>query len=220
MITFLKNVWQKDWKGKATLIAGAFIFVGAIVSLIYAISTREGDVGLMKAKNGKSLHWDDVPVACIAHSNVTGEHLAYFDRARKELNTRVGKILISPCSGWMLVDKVFPVKPVEATILLHIGKAPTEEVDGVVVETPWTAHPGGTTMLFSRKDRRDSIYGAMVWIDKAWAKEYSVWLHELGHVLGLDHDRLQDSVMWPKIQERPGKLSNKDVKCIQAAYQK
>ena len=86
------------------------------------------------------------------------------------------------------------------------------------METPWDVHPGGTTLLVKKREAPDTIYGTMVWIDLKWGKEYAVWLHELGHVLGLGHDRLRDSVMWPTIQGRPGSLSNKDVKCLQKAY--
>jgi hypothetical protein len=219
MFKFLKHVWQKNWKGKATLIAGAFILIGAVVGVTYAIVTREGDEGLMRTEAGE-LHWDkkDLPIQCIYDNSLAVDELMAYNKARQELNTRVGVNLLSPCMQWLHPNQPFPTTPLRGHLLLHMGQAPGKQQDGVTMETPWDGHPGGTTLLVRKKEAPDTIYGVMVWIDLDQAKNDAVWLHELGHVLGLGHDRLRDSVMWPKIQERPGSLSKKDVKCLQRVY--
>lgn len=219
MFAFFKAVWEKNWKGKATLIAGALILIGAVVGVTYGVVTRAGDEGLMKTETGV-LHWEKsgFPIQCICAESVSGEHAALLDKARRELNTKVGVQLFSPCMPWMVPDKDFPATPLPGHVLVQIGTSPEQEKDGTTMETPWDPHPGGTTLLVRKKENTDVIYGSMVWVDPVWAKEYAVWLHELGHVLGLGHDRVKDSVMWPTIQERPGSLSNKDVKCLQTAY--
>jgi hypothetical protein len=43
-------------------------------------------------------------------------------------------------------------------------------------------------------------------------------LHEFGHVLGLAHDELKESIMWPTTQGRPGALTDDDVKNLKWAY--
>lgn len=219
MFKFLKLVWQKNWKGKATLIAGALILIGAIVGVTYAVVTREGDEGLMKTEAGE-LRWEkaDLPIQCIHDDSLAVDELMAYNKAREELNKRVGVDLLAPCMQWVHPDRSFPTTPLRGHLLLHMGKAPEKWEDGVTMETPWDKHPGGTTLLVKKKEAPSVIYGVMVWIDLDHAKNDAVWLHELGHVLGLGHDRLRDSVMWPTIQERPGSLSNKDVKCLQRVY--
>ena len=46
--------------------------------------------------------------------------------------------------------------------------------------------------------------------------------HELGHALGLAHDMIEGSVMWPKVQQwsRSSKLTEKDVKLLRGAWSK
>jgi predicted Zn-dependent protease len=42
--------------------------------------------------------------------------------------------------------------------------------------------------------------------------------HELGHVLGLDHDESSWSVMFGKVRGTPFELSKKDRKLLRSAY--
>jgi hypothetical protein len=219
MFKFFASVWRSNWKNKVMLIGGALILLASAVLIPYAVITRHGDIGFLKASNGKPLQWEkgDFPITCMAHSSVEPKHLAVYEKARSEINARVGRELLGFCSPWMLT-KPFPTRPMRATVLLHIGRAPQKAADGVIVDTPWTAHPGGVTRLWGRTERAERIYGSMVWIDPTYGENFAVWLHELGHVLGLDHDRLRDSIMWPKIQERAGKLSGKDAEALADAY--
>lgn len=45
-----------------------------------------------------------------------------------------------------------------------------------------------------------------------------ITMHEFGHVLGLDHDRHPNSVMWPVALERPPLLWRRDVRRLRDAY--
>jgi predicted Zn-dependent protease len=45
-----------------------------------------------------------------------------------------------------------------------------------------------------------------------------VWMHEFGHAFGLDHDRLQSSIMFPTAAGRPKELSDRDIKLLKEAY--
>ena len=222
MINFFKNIWQKNWKGKATLIFGAAIFLAAAIFLPYAIITRQGDEGFLKAPNGKDLQWpkDAFPLTCTLTDSVKIEHKVLIDQARMEINRKVGKDLIGPCVDWMLQKD--PPKYLQGGLLIRVEKVPedTAPTEGTIVkvETPWTAHPGGQAPPLSRKSEPNVIVAVPVWIDPAYAKNPAVWLHEFGHALGLKHDRTKDSVMYPTIQDRPGHLSSTDVKGLKRAY--
>jgi hypothetical protein len=216
-VQFFKSLWSKNVGGKVTILAGFLILAVCVVGLVYAISIGAGDEGFLKV-NGKELKWDkmDLPVQCLFDPDRFGQkQIDMYNQARDLINSRVGTI-IGICIPWSL-STPFPSKPVRDTILLHVGEAEPKVDEGTSVETPWSVHPGGQTQIWTYP-KKTNIYGVKVFISKAYEDNLSVWVHELGHVLGLGHDRLRSSIMWPKIQDRPGKLSGKDVALLKKAY--
>lgn len=220
MISFFKNVWSKNLAGKLTLIFGGLILVVAPALVIYAVVTHEGDEGFLKTDDGKPYQWERsaFPIGCWYDSSVQESHLRAYNGARNTINSSVGKPLLGPCVAWQHPTAPMPTKPVADYILLRVGKPP--EKDGVTVEDPFKAHPGGVTQPFLKKDNSGHIFGMMVWIDPAFEKGLNprVWLHESGHTLGLAHDRLQSSIMYSSIAARPGALSSPDIKLLKTAY--
>jgi hypothetical protein len=219
MFSWFASVWKSSWSNKVTIVAAAFIILVAAITIPIAIVTRQGDEGFLKYA-GQEIKWDrsDFPIMCLLDDSVEPKHLVMWTRAAKEINDRVGERLLSPaCQRW-LIDKPFPTNPMAGQVTIGIGQPPKIKRDGIEVETPWTAHPGGVTMPFLKSSDNPKIYGVMLWVDPEYGENYAVWLHEMLHALGLGHDRLRDSVMYPKIQIRPGKLSDKDVGVLRDAY--
>jgi len=221
MLNFFKSIWQKNWAGKATLIGAALVLIGAVVGVVYGVATHAGDESFLKTDKGASYHWDraDLPLQCMHDDSVTEAHVGAYNDARQAINAAVGKTLIGPCQAWLLTDKPFPTKPVQGTILLHVGQ-PEDTQDGVTVQDPFKGHPGGSTMHYLTPDGSGRIFGTVVWVDPRFERGLNarVWIHELGHVLGLAHDRLQSSIMFSTVSARPGKLSSSDIDSLKGAY--
>lgn len=226
MINFFKNIWEGGWKGKATIIAGLLILVGAIVGVTYGVVTKAGDEGLMKVGE-HTLHWasEDLPVSCTYDPDKVDDHqLAFYNLARTEINSRVEKTLLGPCIPWRLTDKPMLLH-LRAGMTLRVARPekdrplPEPGETRIDFEDPFKSHPGGVTQ--HRFDTRSGrILSVAVHIDPQAPQELlqAVWLHEMGHVLGLAHDRLKGSVMYATAAGRTKTLSDKDVKTLRSAY--
>ena len=205
MTNLFEWISKKDTGTKIVAALGVVAVLTALITIPYAVITREGDEGLM-ILNGKELRWDkkDLPVGCFHDSTeVTSLHLGYYNAAREEINKRVGMTLLRPCVPWMLLS-----------IPVHIKGAVTLRVNQPVDKE----HFGGTTRHNYDK-RTGRILSVSVRISPGAPPhllEY-IWLHEMGHVVGLTHDRTEDSIMYPYVKEGT-KLSNKDAKVLQSAY--
>lgn len=69
----------------------------------------------------------------------------------------------------------------------------------------------GRTEL-SWDERTGYIRCAYVRLPEAHSEKYGagIVLHEMCHALGLAHDQLPESIMWPTMQERPGTITARD----------
>jgi len=193
---FLKTHWIMS------LIALAILLTAA-VSITWAVITREGDEGFLRVEGGFELKWlpGDMPIPC-THDQVPASWLELYDKARKEVRDKVGRELFGPCVAWQL-ERPFPAY-MSGSVTLHAVKLDDN---------------GGSTVLRWAKDS-GQVLSADVKLntDSLERYRYRIVIHELGHVLGLTHDRLQDSIMFPAVNVRPGTLSTTDVKHLKAAY--
>jgi hypothetical protein len=217
MLDFFKSIWQKDWKGKAMLVAGALVLLSSVSMLIYAVAVREGDDGFMEAESGK-LWWaeENLPLSC-THNNIPHAHLAYYNAASEDINKAAGRRMFMPCVAWS-IESPMP-QYIDGTVVLRV--LPYSDWGGdVVVESPYDAHPGGRTSL--KVSDAGEILSAGVLIDSGVESNLlgHVWMHELGHVVGLGHDRRKDSVMFMDLSGRSSKLSPTDIKHLKEAYAK
>lgn len=224
MWQWIAGLWHSNWRNKAMLIGSALIFLTALIVVPWAVITRQGDEGFLRI-DGQPIGWHAgaLPLGCMAHPDVTQADLELYKRAASEINDRVGTRLVFPvCQPWV-VNTPFPKQPVRGQILLYTGTSEDElGADSVAysttVETPWNLHPGGVTHIYMHRDTPLDIYGVQLWIEPEYRKNYAVWLHEILHALGMDHDRARDSIMWPTIQERPGKLGGQDASRLWQRY--
>jgi len=204
-------------QNKVTFVIGGLIVILAIGGVIYGIATKAGDEGFHAAADGTVLKWDRsaLPLTCFHDTFPNEEHQA----ALKEAIGKISKAGISafmPCQPWMVSDP-FPTKHVKNTVLIKVG-APPEPEREVVVTSPFEPKHGASTFLAHVKGK--GIYGAIVYIMPDLDKKLygRVYLHELLHALGLTHDRVRDSIMYPTAAERATDLSSKDTKLLLKTY--
>lgn len=207
---FLKKHWVMS-------LIGFVILLVAIVTVTWAVLTREGDVSFMKGKKGKDLVWGSSPVCIYDPDEVHVDHLAVMDAVRQDINLKVGKMILPPCDPWMLKDP-FPKQQLRGNIIIHVTSKLEEEKDGVTVSDPFTPKTGGVTYLYEDDDGK--LMAVVMKIHTDMAKDKKVWLHEFGHALGLAHDRRKDSIMYPQLQDRGNDLSSTDLKNLRKAYAK
>lgn len=220
MTDFIKKFWNKSIDNKIMVICVLLIILISSVAVIFGIICKAGDEGLLKSRYDKNitLKWrlSSFPLLCIAHPSVTKNHWNMYEKARNEINSKVGVDLLLPCAFWEL-DNPFPEKPVVGQILLKVGSKNNQKTE-VTYESPDLKDIGGSTMVWEKESVPGAIYGITMFINEKYAVNYSVWLHEILHSLGLAHDRVKNSIMYPSIQNRSETLSEKDIKLLQKTY--
>jgi hypothetical protein len=209
--------FKKHW---VMSLIGLVILLVAAGTITWAVLKGEGDEGFLKGRDGKPLVWDkkDIPLTCMYDESVSA-HQYEMDLARDEIKQKVGDV-IGICDVWQLKDP-FPKKPVRGAILMKLAAPDEVSGDGIYVTSPWDPQHGGTTQLYTDKET-GKLYGAIIYVNPGAPKEFwqRIWLHELLHAFGLDHDRLQDSVMYPSAAGRPKEMSKRDIKRLKEAYAK
>jgi len=202
--------WEFVKKHWIMFVVGVLIMLVAAATITWAVVTRHGDTGFMKT-GGNEIGWQTsmVPIICFhdLEKDQTRDGrlwIGLYDAARKELAIAVGRELFEPCLPWQLDD--MPTYAVSGQLLLTVSPSDNDD------------HGGGTTTLKLSDSGR--ILGAAVRFSPRTdpALRYRVMIHELCHVLGLDHDRLQDSIMFKSAMARPGRLSRTDIAHLKRRY--
>ena len=143
---------------------------------------------------------------------MTAAALEMYDIVREEINKNFVKNVVGPCIPWA-IEKSMP-DVIRAEVVLKLG-APPPPVEGVVMYDPFEPKAGGTTFL--HEDSDGFIGAAQLFVTEATNRK--VWLHEMGHIMGLAHDRRMDSIMYPSLNDRGKALSSKDIKYLKEAYE-
>jgi hypothetical protein len=196
-----------------TCAIGGLILLGAIVGVIVGIVTKGGwkDRGFMRTDDGKHpLCWlkSSLPIACLVHPDAPLAWRATYHAAALRLNAAVGTMLFDPVAQEPPLNYSLS-GPVPAGFILLCTSEPAGELQ---------VDHGHTSLRWGRSDGR--IFSCVVTVPTETPQRAAVMLHELGHVLGLDHDELTSSIMFPTLGSRqdPGELSDEDILRLKKAY--
>jgi len=185
---------------KTFSIAGLILLI-ALGSIIWAVSSKEGDNGFLE---GLYLDKTMTPVLCFYDKSIKHKHLKAYNLAAERFNQIVPLFL--KCQPWLLRTPP-PEAPVNF-LVFRIRKLSEEKIK-----------VAASTILYWGD--KQNITGAVVYVSR-FAKDedlYHIILHELGHVIGLDHDRIKTSFMY---KDTTGQtlITKKDQKRIKEKYGK
>lgn len=207
-------MWEFVKHSPWTFAIGGLILLGAIVGVIIGIVTKGGwkDRGFMRTDDGKyPLIWlkGNLPIIAMAHPDVSLAWRATFTAAASRINQAVGANLFDtvaqdPPPGYRLAG------PVPAGFILLCASEPAGELQ---------VDHGRTELKWTRSDGR--IFAAVVTVPTKCVQRAAVMLHELGHVLGLEHDDNNlGSIMYHKLSDRtsPGQITEADAARLRRVY--
>jgi hypothetical protein len=108
--------------------------------------------------------------------------------------------------------------PAEVDIWIGGGKGPRYDFDGPGNVLAWAYMPCGSFDYLETRFDVQERWTANPRADNTWIYAMSVWLHELGHLLGLDHSRNADDIMAAYYNPDVRNLQPGDIQRIQQLY--
>lgn len=108
--------------------------------------------------------------------------------------------------------------PKEVDIWIGGGKGPRYDFDGPGNVLAWAYMPCGKFDFLETRFDVQERWTHKADADSTWVYALSVWLHELGHLLGLDHSRNADDIMAAYYNPDVKKLQPGDIQRIQRLY--
>lgn len=189
-------------------IAGGAVLLLAILGVVVGVISkgRWADRGLI-SRGGHKLHWrrKDLPIAVWYPVGFPDWAWRAFRRVREHLYAKVGVQLFDVGTEEPRTDpdeEDFEDTLPRGAIYIRIGDNPRE---------------GSTKHSYDK--RNGEIHSAIVEITPQAGIAWPVTLHEVGgHVLGLDHDELRESIMHPVLQEQAQYLTESDIKRLRKTY--
>lgn len=188
----------------AWLFLGFLVLIGAICFYFIYVNGSWRDAGFMKSKDRQPFIWprDHLPLQVLISFDLSTNWRLAILKAVSQYNDAVGRQVFmnpafptasfsysTPTSGAVIVRDDNGGDPKHGSTVLYPESPP---VDACIVTLPQT-------------------------VDEQQLCD-QVALHEFGHVLGLAHDEVKSSIMWPTTQGRPGALTAYDIKNLKWAY--
>jgi hypothetical protein len=187
-----------------------WVFLGFLVLIaaicFYAIYVKGGwrDRAFMQSKDNLPLIWpkDHLPLQVLVSFDLAAHWRLAILKAVSQYNDVVGR--------QVFMNPAFPAASFSYS---------TPTSGAVIVRDDNSGDPKhGVTMLYPELPPIDACIVTLPEAVQDQALCDQVALHEFGHVLGLAHDEIRESIMWPTTQGRAGKLTDYDIKNLKWAY--
>jgi hypothetical protein len=207
MLEFFKHLSISTWI-MIILIGG-----GAIVGTIYALIrhfTGWKDRGFMKDEQGNKLLWavDQLPLMIHYPDSMPNEALAAMRDSIRRINGLVQCMLYdlgTPIESfnWLKMRETWAEKHCTVgTILVEVVNSDDEH--------------GGTTDL--RWGNDGTLICGFIRVNMTHCNNGTVWQHELGHGVGLDHDNDMGSMMYSRVTGRSQDFVQGDIRRLELHY--
>lgn len=170
-----------------------------ILSLLFvscrSASSPTPPTTVTQTSKGKHLRWPEYPVKLMPTPDFMEVHGEPFVRATLMWNAKVGVDVFQPGLGHILVET---------------STTMPENCD---------TRTACTSLLYN--DDTGEISVGLVTINPTTPMEFidRVIMHELGHVLALDHDTDKESLMFPTVSNGPWYIETSDIEAIRNATQ-
>ena len=190
--------WFKANTAMAIIVFGGLFVIGIVT--VVAIVLRGGwkDRGFM-IRDGHPLHLPaSLPWTITVEPNVPTIYVDALNTVVLQLREKVGNIF----------DHVVQLQSGEVALDIKVLVAIDKDID----------HPGETIHQFNKETGVIMSAFVSMWPDLSYADALKVATHEIGHVVGLDHDEHVSSIMHHMIQNRPQTFTDKDYERLRKAY--
>jgi len=211
MLEFMKQHW-------IMFVIGGAIFIGAIAMVIYGVITKGGwkDYGLME-RHGNKLKWpiSMFPITVHFSNDLSLIWVEVYRKVIVNFNRSADRELFDLGSQ---VPSDFDVGsfPPSGMVYLRTSVYATDQ------DVCDTTNDGGAVTQHKYDKETGDILSAVVTLPDPYISSYThaILTHELGHVLGLDHDEHKSSIMYPVMHGRPQTLSDSDKRLLKKIYGK
>jgi hypothetical protein len=212
---WLQQTWTFIKSHPYTFSVGGVILLLAIAGIIYGVLTQY-DKGFIR-ENGKKLHWPkrSIPLVIAYTPPVNALWTSVLQRVITQVNHICGSKVISP-----FIRPWYSEAEVESFEAALEDVATSQTMINVLVDVDkhLPVNVGGNTEL-KWDERSGELLAAYISVPEDLRGDlYTVMAHEVGHVLGLDHDDATSSIMCSKTGNRPQDFTESDKKLLRKQY--